>query len=185
MDAIPMVDLKNQYLHIQPEIDNAIGQCLLRADYIQGESVRDFECKLSDYTGFRQVIGCGNGTDAIQLALMAANLPKGSKVIVPAFTYIAPAEVVAFLGYEPVFADVDAKDFNITLQSIQAAFTADVKAIIMVHLFGQLCKDTEVIYDFCLDKNILLIEDNAQSLGVEKTFSETASPPLHFSRLKT
>lgn len=168
MDAIPMVDLKNQYLHIQPEIDNAIGQCLLRADYIQGESVRDFESRLSDYTGFRQVIGCGNGTDAIQLALMAANLPKGSKVIVPAFTYIAPAEVVAFLGYEPVFADVDAKDFNITLQSIQAAFTADVKAIIMVHLFGQLCKDTEVIYDFCLDKNILLIEDNAQSLGVEK-----------------
>ena len=168
MDAIPMVDLKNQYLHIKTEIDNAIEQCLLKADYIQGESVLDFERNLSAYTGIKNVIGCGNGTDAIQLALMAANLPKGSKVIVPAFTYIAPAEVVAFLGYEPVFADVDEHDFNISLKHIEAVFSEDIRAIIVVHLFGQPCRDTEAIHHFCTEKNVVCIEDNAQALGAEK-----------------
>lgn len=174
MDAIPMVDLKNQYMHIKTEIDNAIQQCLSDADYINGKNVRDFEQRLADYKGIKNVIGCGNGTDALQLALMALNLPAGSKIIVPAFTYIAPAEAAAFLGYEPVFADVDAVDFNITLQSIQDVFSADVRAIIMVHLFGQPCKDANAIYNFCLERNIALIEDNAQSLGAEKNISRNS-----------
>lgn len=174
MDAIPMVDLKRQYLHIKAEIDEAIAQCLLKADYIHGSAVRNFEQHLSEYTGFKNVIGCGNGTDALQLALMALNLPKGSKIILPTFTYIAPVEVAAFLGFDIVFADVDEHDFNSTLNHIEAVYTEDVKAIIVVHLFGQPCRDIQAIYDFCTQRNIALIEDNAQALGAEKNISRNS-----------
>lgn len=162
-----MVDLKNQYLHIKQEMDDAIQQCLLDADYINGKAVKTFENNLSEYTGIKNVIACGNGTDALQLTLMALDLPKGSKIIVPAFSYIAPVEVAAFLEHKLVFADVGT-DFNISLENIKSVFTNDVKAIIIVHLFGQPCKETDAIYNFCIENNVALIEDNAQSLGAEK-----------------
>ncbi|MEN9446930.1 MAG: hypothetical protein RJA25_219 [Bacteroidota bacterium] len=168
MEAIAMVDLKQQYLQLKTEIDAVVQQSLLEGDYVQGKQVKLFEKELANYTGIRNVISCGNGTDALQLALMALNLPKGSKIIVPTFTYIAPVEVATFLGYKVVFADVDITDFNTTLEHIQAVYTPEVKAIIIVHLFGLPCKDTELIYQFCQEKNIALIEDNAQSLGAEK-----------------
>lgn len=163
-----MVNLKRQYLEIKTEIDAAIQQTLLDGDFIKGKKVQVFEEYLANYTGLPNVISCGNGTDALLLAIMALQLPKGSKIIVPAFTYIAPAEVVSFLGFELVFADVDAHDFNITLATIKEVYTPDVSAIIIVHLFGLPCTDVVAIHQFCSEKNIPLIEDNAQALGAEK-----------------
>ena len=168
MERIPMVDLKEQYLQIQIELQQCILLCAEEGKYIQGSSVAAFEAALAGYTGMPHVISCGNGTDALQLAIMALNLPKGSKIIVPAFTFIAPVEVISFLGHEPVFVDIDPTDFNTTLEFIQSVYTSDVRAIIVVHLFGLPCKDIDKIYAFCEEKNIALIEDNAQSLGAEK-----------------
>ncbi|HNM32587.1 MAG TPA: aminotransferase class I/II-fold pyridoxal phosphate-dependent enzyme, partial [Chitinophagales bacterium] len=165
MEHIPMVDLKAQYLQIQAALQPCILQCAEEGKYIQGRSVAAFENALASYTGMSQVISCGNGTDALQLAVMALNLPKGSKIIVPAFTFIAPVEVISFLGYEPIYADIDPTAFNITLEHIHAVYTSEVSAIIVVHLFGLPCKDIDRIYAFCNEKNIALIEDNAQSLG--------------------
>jgi dTDP-4-amino-4,6-dideoxygalactose transaminase len=162
-----MIDLQKQYLSLKDEIDNAIQQCMENGIFIGGKSVSNFEKILSEYIDIQHAIGCGNGTDAIQIALMALNLPKGSKIIVPAFTYIAPVEVIQFLGYEIIFADVDINTFNITLENLQSVYTEDVKAIIVVHLFGQIC-DIDKIYAFTQKNNIHLIEDNAQALGAEK-----------------
>lgn len=171
MEHIPMVDLKAQYLQIQAALQPCILQCAEEGKYIQGRSVAAFENALASYTGMSQVISCGNGTDALQLAVMALNLPKGSKIIVPAFTFIAPVEVISFLGYEPIYADIDPTAFNITLEHIHAVYTSEVSAIIVVHLFGLPCKDIDRIYAFCNEKNIALIEDNAQSLGAEKAIT--------------
>lgn len=165
-----MVDLHLQYLNLKTELDSAIQHCLQNAQFIGGNTVTAFEDSLSNHTGVNNVITCGNGTDALQLAIMALDLPKGSKIIVPAFTYIAPVEVIRFLGYEPVFADVDYQTFNITADSIQSVYTPDVKAIVVVHLFGQLCA-IDSIATFAKDNKIALIEDYAQSLGAEKTIS--------------
>lgn len=167
MLPIPMIDLQSQYFSLKSEIDAAIQTCLNNANYIHGNSVVEFEKNIANYVGVKHCISCGNGTDALQLALMALNLPKGSKIIVPAFTYIAAVEVIAFLGYEIVFADVDIHSFNITLENIKAVYTDNVKAIIVVHLFGQIC-EIDKIYAFTQEKNIPLIEDNAQALGAEK-----------------
>ncbi len=173
MQEIQMIDLKSQYLTLKPEIDAVIQQCLLDADYINGKLVKQFEQNLSVYTGIKNIVGCGNGTDALQLALMALNLPKGSKIMVPAFSYIAPVEMVAFLGFDIVFADVE-MDFNTSLKKIKEVYTDDVKAIIVVHLFGQPIIDIDLICDFCLEKNVALIEDNAQSLGAEKMINRNS-----------
>lgn len=180
MDAIAMVDLKNQYLSVKPEIDAVIQQCILGGAYINGKQVAIFEHHLADYTGIKNVIGCGNGTDALKLAIMASDLPKGCKIIIPAFTYIAPIEMACFLGYDVVFCDVDEKDFNVTLEHIKAVFTEDVKAVIIVHLFGQPCKDTDAIYQFCKEKGVVLIEDNSQSLGAEKNIERDSITTTSF-----
>ncbi len=166
MHTIPMVDLQQQYLRIKPEIDTAIEQCLQQGVFIGGPIVAEFERNLQEFTGIKNVISCGNGTDALQIALMALNLPKGSKVIVPAFTYIAPVEVIVLLGLEPVFADVDLSTFNMSIEQVQQVYTEDVKAIIAVHLFGQPC-DMEPMIAFAAEKGIFVIEDNAQSFGAE------------------
>jgi dTDP-4-amino-4,6-dideoxygalactose transaminase len=179
MQEIQMIDLKNQYLQIKKEIDYAIQQCLIDADYINGKQVKIFEQNLAAYTFIKNVISCGNGTDAIQLALMALNLPKGAKVIVPAFTYIAPVEVAVFLGFDIVFADVE-MDFNTSLTKIKEVYTEDVKAIIVVHLFGQPINDIDLIYNFCIEKDIALIEDNAQSLGAEKNITRNSIQTTSF-----
>lgn len=180
MDAIAMVDLEKQYLSVKPEIDAVIQQCILDGAFISGRQVSEFEYHLADYTGIKNVIGCGNGTDALQLAMMASNLPKGSKIIIPAFTYIAPIEMTYFLGFDVVFCDVDASDFNVTLEHIKAVFTEDVKAIIIVHLFGQPCKDTNDIYEFCKKNGVVLIEDNSQSLGAEKNIDRDSITTTSF-----
>ncbi len=167
MMSVPMIDLQRQYLSLKNEIDKAIQQSIENGVFIGGKVLAAFENNLASYLDIKHAIGCGNGTDALQIALMALNLPKGSKIIVPAFTYIAPVEVIQFLGYEIVFADVDIHTFNITLENIQAVYTNDVKAIIAVHLFGQIC-EIDKIYAFTQKNNISLIEDNAQALGAEK-----------------
>lgn len=173
MQQIPMVDLQSQYFSLKEEIDNAVTDCFSSGRLIGGKQVQDFETNIANYVGMQHCISCGNGTDALQIALMALDLPKGSKIIVPAFTYIAPVEVIKFLGYEPVFADVDYSTFNLTLENIQHIYTNDVKAIIVVHLFGQLC-DIDNIYNFCKEKNIELIEDYAQALGAENNIKRNS-----------
>lgn len=165
---IPFFDIRRQYQSIKQEIDEAVLLCLENGQFIGGEEVKKFEYKLAEYIGIKNVIGCGNGTDALQLALMSLDFPIGSKIIIPAFTYIAPIEVAKFLGYEIIFADVDEQTFNIKLEHIQKVYTNEVRAVVIVHLFGQICSDIDKISQFCLDKNIFLIEDNAQSLGAEK-----------------
>lgn len=173
MQPIPISDLKIQYQYLKNEIDAAIQNCLETAQFVGGNAVTAFENNLADYIGIKHVIGCANGTDALQLALMALNLPKGSKIIVPAFTYIAPIEVIRFLGHEIVYADVDTETFNITLEEIKKVYTDDVRAIIVVHLYGQPCNINE-IYAFAQHKNIYLIEDNAQSVGAEKNITRNS-----------
>ncbi len=174
MKDILMVDLVSQYQHIKNEMDPILEDCFLTGDYISGRYVDLFENNLAKYTGIKEVVGCGNGTDALKLAIFASDLPKGSKIIVPAFTYAAPVEMIAFLGHQIVFADVDSRDFNITLDHIKSVYTEDVKAIIAVHLFGKPCKDIKDIYQFCLENEIVLIEDNAQSLGAEKNITRNS-----------
>ncbi len=173
MLPIPMIDLQSQYFSLKSEIDMAIQTCLNNATFIHGDSIVEFEKKITAYIGIKHCITCGNGTDALQLAVMALNLPKGSKIIVPAFTYIAPVEVISLLGYEIVFADVDIHSFNITLENIKAVYSDDVKAIIIVHLFGQIC-EIDKIYGFTQEKKIHLIEDNAQALGAEKNITRNS-----------
>ncbi len=170
MEVIPMVDLKAQYAPLKSEIDIALHQCLQDAQFIGGKQVKLFEDKLAGYLGIKQVVSCGNGTDALQIALMALDLPRGSKIIVPAFTYIAPLEVIRLLGFTPVYADVDPDTFNITRENIEKVYTEGVRAIIVVHLFGRPCIMDE-ISGFAKEKQLYIIEDNAQSLGSEKNIT--------------
>ena len=167
MKHIPMIDLQKQYFLLKTEIDQAIQDCLASAQFIGSKTVQDFEKNIASYLDIKHCISCANGTDALQIALMALDLPKSSKIIVPAFTYIAPVEVIKLLDYEIVYADVDADTFNITLEEIEKVYTNDVSAIIVVHLFGQSCNMT-AIQEFAQKNKLFVIEDNAQSLGVEK-----------------
>jgi dTDP-4-amino-4,6-dideoxygalactose transaminase len=170
-ETIPMLNLQAQYLRLKPEIDAAIQEVLYAANYIQGAAVKSFGKALADYQKIDHVIPCANGTDALQLALMALDLPKGSEIITPGFSYIAVAEVCKLLGYTPVYIDVDARTFNIDVQQLQNAFTAKTKAIIPVHLFGQ-SADMEPLLTFAKQHGLFVIEDNAQSIGAEYTFSD-------------
>lgn len=164
MTNIQMVDLQSQYDHIQDEINNAITGVLRSARFINGPEVTEFENNLGKYLNVNHVIGCGNGTDALQIALMALDLPPESEIIVPDFTFIATAEVVSLLGHIPVFADVDPDNFNISPASIQANVTEKTAAIIPVHLFGQSC-DMNSIMEIARKHDLYVIEDNAQALG--------------------
>jgi len=170
-ETIPMLNLQAQYLRLKPEIDAAIQEVLYAANYIQGPAVKSFAKALADYQNIQYVIPCANGTDALQLAIMALDMPKGSEIITPGFSYIAVAEVCKLLGYQPVYLDVDAKTFNIDIQQLQDALTAKTKAIIPVHLFGQ-SAHMEPILNFAQQHGLYVIEDNAQSIGAEYTFSD-------------
>lgn len=161
-----MVDLKSQYLKIKEETDAAIQQVLDSCRFINGSEVGAFASELAEYTGAKYVIPVANGTDALQIALMALGLKPGDEVIVPSFTYIASAEVIALLNLVPVMVDVDYDSFNTTVHNIQRAITRNTRAIIPVHLFGQGC-DMEKITDLAREYNIHVVEDNAQSLGAE------------------
>lgn len=168
---IQMVDLKGQYMKIKPEVDAAIQNVIDNTAFINGPIVKEFAQNLSDYMGGCHVIPCANGTDALQIALMALNLKPGDEVIVPAFTYVASAEVIGLLGLTPVMVDVDYDTFNVTVDNIKKGLSDKTKAIIPVHLFGQSC-DMEPILTFANEYNLYVIEDNAQAIGAEYTFSD-------------
>ena len=168
--AIKMVDTLGQYEKIRAEIDNGIREVLESTAYINGPVVQRFSENLSNYLGAK-VVACGNGTDAIQVALMALGLQPGDEVITPSFTFIATAEVIALLGLIPVIVDVDPDTFNISTAAIEAAITPKTKCIIPVHLFGQPA-DMEKIMQIADKHKIFVVEDNAQSIGADYFFSD-------------
>jgi len=159
-----MINLKAQYLRIKPEIDEAISSVLNSTQFIKGPIVKEFEQNLANYLNVNHVISCANGTDALQIALMSLNLSPGDEVIVPSFTYVATAEVIALLGLEPVMVDVDIETFNVTPENILEAITSKTKVIIPVHLFGQSC-EMEKIMTIANEHELYVIEDNAQAIG--------------------
>jgi dTDP-4-amino-4,6-dideoxygalactose transaminase len=168
---IQMVDLKSQYLKIKDEIDFALINCVEATRYIKGPEVKQFEENLAKYFGVNHVISCGNGTDALQIALMALDLQPGDEVIVPAFTYVATAEAIALLKLTPVMVDVDPETFNINVNQIEQAITPKTKAIVPVHLYGQTA-NMEPIMKLAEKHGLYVIEDNAQALGAETIFSD-------------
>ena len=171
MNKIQMVDLKGQYQKIKPEVDAAIQSVIDSTSFINGQAVKDFAANLEKYLGVKHVIPCGNGTDALQIAMMALKLKPGDEVIVPAFTYVATAEVIGLLGLTPVMVDVNPKTFTVERKNIVKAITANTKAIVPVHLFGQSC-DMEPILKLAKEQGLYVIEDNAQAIGAEYTFSD-------------
>ena len=168
---IQMVDLHGQYMKIKAEIDAAVAEVIDSSAFINGPAVGRFASALAQYTGAAHVIPCGNGTDALQIALMALGLKPGDEVIVPAFTYVASAEVIALLGLRPVLVDVDRETFNTDIRFIERALTPRTRAVIPVHLFGQSC-DMAPILDFAAAHGLYVVEDNAQSLGAVYTFPD-------------
>ncbi len=168
---IRMVDLKTQYEHIRSEIDRAVLDVIASTDFINGPAVRQFQAEFEQYLGVKHVIPCANGTDALQIAMMALGLRPGDEVIVPAFTYVATAEVIALLGLKPVMVDVDPDTFNVPAQLVEAAVTPRTKAIVPVHLFGQ-SAEMEAIMEVARRHNLYVIEDNAQAIGSDYTFSD-------------
>lgn len=168
---IDMVDLKGQYNKIKPEIDQAIISCIESTSFINGPAVKEFQHNLEEYLNVKHVIPCANGTDSLQIAMMALGLKAGDEVICPAFTYVATAEVIGLLGLTPVMVDVDPYTFNITRLEIEKAITSKTKAIVPVHLYGQSC-DMEPIMQLATKHNLYVIEDNAQAIGADYTFSD-------------
>lgn len=168
---IQMVDLHRQYLRLKSEIDEAMQKVIDSSAFINGPEVKDFSAELADYMNVKHVVPCGNGTDALQIALMALDLRPGDEVIVPAFTYVAAAEVVALLGLIPVWVDVNPEIFNINPSLIEGAISPRTKAIVAVHLFGQCC-DMKPIMAVAEQYGLYVVEDNAQSMGSFYTFPD-------------
>lgn len=166
-----MVDLHSQYENVREEINSEIQRVLDSCAFIKGGKVNEFQEHLERYLGVKHVIPVGNGTDALQIALMALDLKPGDEVIAPTFTFIATAEVVALLGLTPVLVDVDYDTFNISVEAIDRAITPKTKAIVPVHLFGQNA-DMEAILHLAKKHNLYVIEDACQSIGSEYTFSD-------------
>jgi dTDP-4-amino-4,6-dideoxygalactose transaminase len=169
MKKLSMVDLHGQYLRIKPEIDDAIQRVLDSAVFVKGAEVKEFETELANYLGVKHVIACGNGTDALQICLMALGLKPGDEVITPDFTFISTVEVSALLGFRPVLVDVEPGTFNINVRSLEKAITKKTRAIIPVHLFGQ-CSNMEEIMGIANKHGIAVIEDVAQALSSDYTF---------------
>jgi dTDP-4-amino-4,6-dideoxygalactose transaminase len=170
MHNLQMVDLKRQYLKIKPEIDAAILNVVESTAFINGPDVNHFATEMAEYLDVKHVIPCANGTDALQIALMALGLKPGDEVITPSYTYIATVEVVALLRLTPVFVDVDADTFTMNIDSVKAAITPQTRAIIPVHLYGQ-CVNMEPLMELAKAHNIPLIEDTAQAIGSTYTFA--------------
>ena len=171
MKAIQMVDTKTQYLKIKTEINNAIQEVLDSAAYIGGKAVQEFTTNLNTYHGSGFTIPCANGTDALQIAMMALDLQPGDEVITPSFTYIATTEVIALLKLIPVFVEVNPKTFCIDPDAIRKAITSKTKAIVPVHLYGH-AAPMEEIMQIAKEHNLYVIEDNAQAIGCDYTFSD-------------
>jgi dTDP-4-amino-4,6-dideoxygalactose transaminase len=164
MRKISMVDLKSQYEEIKPEIDNAISDVINSTSFINGPAVKEFQLALESYLGVKHVIPCANGTDALQICMMALGLKPGDEVIAPSFTFIATAEVIALLGLTPVLVDVEPDTFNISPDAVLKAITPRTKAIVPVHLFGQTA-DMDAIMNIAKQNNLFVIEDACQSIG--------------------
>ncbi len=171
MKKIPMVDLKGQYFKIKDQIDKSVIQTIESTNYINGPIVSQFSSSLESYLNVNHVIPCANGTDALQISLMALSLEPGDEVICPSFTYVATAEVISLLRLRPVMVDVDPQTFNLTAEIIRPHITDKTKAIVPVHLFGQSC-DMEDIMLLAEEYGLYVIEDNAQAIGSEYTFSD-------------
>lgn len=171
VEDIRMVDLKGQYEDIKTDIDDAIQGVIDGTAFINGPDVKDFSEALKTFLNCEYVIPCANGTDAIQLALMALDLPEGSDIIVPTFNYVAAAEVICLLGYNPVFVDANPNTFGIDENLVEEAITPKTKAIMVVHLFGQ-SGELEKLLDIAQRHNLKVIEDNAQSIGAKYTFED-------------
>lgn len=171
MKKLQMVDLVTQYQNMKPEIDAAIQEVLDTAAFIKGPAVKRFEDNLAVYTGAKHVIGCANGTDALQIAMMALGLKPGDEVITASFTYVATAEVIALLGLKPVLVDVHPEHFTIDPEAIKHAITPKTKAIVPVHLFGQ-CADMAPILEIAAAHSLYVIEDTAQAIGAVYTFPD-------------
>jgi len=171
MKPIKMVDLNGQYLKIKTEIDNAILETLESELFINGPAVKGFSEHLAKYLDAKHVIPCANGTDALQIALMALDLKQDDEIITAPFTFIATVEVVALLNVKPVFVDVDPNTFNIDAAKLEKAITPKTKAIVPIHLFGQ-SADMETIMKIADKYKIPVIEDNAQAIGGQYKFSD-------------
>jgi UDP-2-acetamido-2-deoxy-ribo-hexuluronate aminotransferase len=171
MRKIQMVDLSTQYQQIKQEVDAGIQEVIDTTQFINGTATKTFATALSNYLNVKHVIPCANGTDALQIALMALDLQEGDEIITIPFTFVATVEVVALLKLVPVFVDVDPDTFNIDVNAIEAKITPRTKAIIPVHLFGQ-SADMEKIMAIAAKHNIVVIEDNAQAIGCDYTFSD-------------
>jgi len=164
-----MVDTKTQYFNIKQEVDAAVLEVMESSMFIGGKVVNEFADNLARYHGSKHCIPCANGTDALQIAMMALGLEPGDEVITPSFTYIATVEVAALLNIKPIFTEVDPKTFCIDPDAIEKAITPKTKAIIPVHLYGQAC-DMEKIMAIAAKHNLFVIEDNAQAIGCDYTY---------------
>lgn len=165
-----MVDLVGQYHKIKTEVDAGISEVIENATFIKGPQLKRFEDNLANYLGVKHVIGCANGTDALQIAMMALDLQPGDEVITPACTYAATVEVVALLKLTPVFVEVDEHTFTMRVDAVEKAISSKTKAIVPVHLYGQ-CANMEAILALAQKHNLFVIEDVAQAIGATYTFS--------------
>ena len=161
---IPMVNLKAQYAEIKDEVEQGLAQTIENCSFILGPNVQAFEQEAAEYLGVKHAIGVASGTDALHLALIAEGIGVGDEVITTAFTFIATAEAIKYVGAEPVFVDIDARTFNISPEAIEKAITPKTKAVMPVHLFGQPADMTEIV-QLCEQYNLKLIEDCCQSFG--------------------
>lgn len=176
-EIIPMVDLKSQYQNIKTEIDSVIISTIESSQFIGGSQVESFKISLQEYLKVKHVIPCANGTDALQIALMALGLKPGDEVIVPAFTYVASAEVIGLLGLIPIMVDVDLENFNILIEGLENRISSKTKAIVPVHLFGQ-GSSMEDLLKFAKKHSLFVVEDNAQALGADYYFKNGLSKKL-------
>ncbi|MBT4414037.1 MAG: DegT/DnrJ/EryC1/StrS family aminotransferase [Polaribacter sp.] len=169
MKKIQMVDLQSQYQEIKQTVDNSIQEVLNSSTYINGPLVKEFQKDLEEYLDVKHVIPCANGTDALQIAMMGLGLEQGDEVITVDFTFAATVEVIALLKLTPVLVDVDEKTFNINIDALKRAITPKTKAIVPVHLFGQVA-NMDAILEIAKEHNLFVIEDNAQAIGADYTF---------------
>ena len=162
--AIPLLDLKAQYLELKDELDSAVGEVMSSAGFIGGPHVRGLEEEIAEYCGVKHAVACGNGTDALFLILAALGISKGDEVITTPFTFIATAEAIAHVGAVPVFVDIEPDTYNIDVAQVEAAVTERTKAIMPVHIFGQ-CADMDPLRDLAASRGLRLIEDACQAIG--------------------
>jgi dTDP-4-amino-4,6-dideoxygalactose transaminase len=168
---IQMVDLVSQYAKIKEEVKSELDQVLDSAMFINGHAVHQFQANLESYLEVKHVIPCANGTDALQIIMMAHGFPKGAEVLVPSYTYVATVEVIALLGFKPVFVEVCPKSFNIDLNDLEAKITNQSVAVVPVHLYGQ-CAKMEQLLELANRHNLKVFEDTAQAIGADYTFSK-------------